>query len=75
MGQFRSIIIIKQRTCQSLHDCGPPYDVVPTDRTGLDILPAVLTDQVAGHTLVDPHSSHLLQTHRTLQQVPHSGLV
>ena len=57
--------VIKESTGQPLHDSGPPYDVVPADRTGLDTLPAGVTHQVTRDTLVDPHSSHLLQAHGT----------
>ena len=61
---------VKKSLGQSLHDRGPAEDLCPADWTELEVLPAVVTHQVAGDTLVDPHSSHLLQTHGTLQLTP-----
>ena len=50
--------VTKESTGQPLHDCSPPYDVVPADWTGLNTLPALVTHQVIRDTLVDPHSLH-----------------
>ena len=61
---------VEESLCQPLHDCGPADDVCPADRAELYVLPAVVTHQVAGDTLVDPHTPHLLQTHRTFQLCP-----
>ena len=61
---------VKKGAGEPLHDCSPADDVFPADRTVLQVLSAVMTDEVAGDTLVDLDRPHLLQTDGALQLPP-----